>query len=268
MLFLLMLAQYTLEAYKWKRLMASAWNITLFQAYAAIFKGQAFAFITPHGMGDYYGRLLTIPTSVQSVAIASTLVSRWMQLVITLGVSIIVVPIYLLSISVAPIPVLHWYFIAAALGLGCIVVLWKMLPKLQSYSYGSSWAAYVLPVLVDIQLFSKKIILEVGVVSFFRYTLFASALGISFYFFDIHPPLAQLIMGIVLIYVAKSIFPTFLDLGIRELTAVYYFGSLGYDEPKILLAGILVWWIQVVVPALLGWLWLVVQRDKTQEEWN
>jgi type III secretory pathway component EscU len=85
----------------------------------------------------------------------------------------------------------------------------------------------------------------------------------SLYFFGVDAPWYVMAEGIILVYVAKSVFPTFLDLGVRELTAIFYFSSYGYDSTMVMLAGLTIWLVNMVSPALIGWIWIVIRPKDT-----
>jgi uncharacterized membrane protein YbhN (UPF0104 family) len=58
----------------------------------------------------------------------------------------------------------------------------------------------------------------------------------------------------------KSVLPSFnflSDLGIREFSAVYFFSPLGVDEIAIISASLLIWLINLLAPAMVGFFYVL-----------
>ncbi|MFN8415392.1 MAG: lysylphosphatidylglycerol synthase transmembrane domain-containing protein [Cytophagaceae bacterium] len=258
-LFLGMFVQYSMEAYKWKLMVNVKYPITLLDAIKATFQGSAFAFVTPHGIGDYYGRLMILPDEVQSQAIASTAVSRWMQLIVTALFGLLVIPFTWWSDTDIDIvaKVMYWVFSIGIIGV--LYFCWIKIGSLKQWLDTTFLKPYTSPVLQDLQSFSKPLLIHILGWSGLRYIVFSLQFALSLYFFGIKAPWYILAEGIILVYMAKSVFPTFLDLGVRELTAVFFFSSYGYDSTLIMLAGLTIWLVNMVSPAVIGWLWILVR---------
>ena len=59
--------------------------------------------------------------------------------------------------------------------------------------------------------------------------------------------------GITWVFLAKSVIPTFnflSDLGIREFSAVLFFDSFSVPVEPIVLASLLIWVINILIPTL------------------
>lgn len=261
LLFLLagMLIQYGLEAYKWMLMVHVKYHLSFINAIKAIFQGAAFAFITPHGIGDYYGRLLILPDDAQSQAIAATAVSRWMQLVVTALFGLLVIPFLWWSSDDIDMlaKIIYWAFSIGILGV--MYLLWTRIKIVQKWMDKTFLKKYISPIIQELQSFSKSTLVKVFLWSTLRYILFSLQFAGSLYFFGIDAPWYIMAEGIILVYVAKSVFPTFLDLGVRELTAIFFFSSYCHDDTLIMLASVTIWLVNMVSPALIGWLWILIR---------
>ena len=56
-------------------------------------------------------------------------------------------------------------------------------------------------------------------------------------------------------FLAKSVLPTFNffnDLGVREFSAAIYFDALNIASGPVIMAGLILWLINIALPALVG----------------
>jgi hypothetical protein len=81
---LLMLLNYTIEAIKWKTVIASTNQFNIFQALRAVFVGQAFSFFTPARSGDYVGRTLFLAPGTKLKGITQMAWASYAQLLMTI----------------------------------------------------------------------------------------------------------------------------------------------------------------------------------------
>lgn len=259
-----MLIQYSMEAFKWKFMLNAKYPLSIIHAVKATFQGTAFAFITPHGIGDYYGRLITLPDEVQSQAIAATAVSRWMQLMVTALFGLMVIPFTWWTESDIDMgaKVTYWLFSIGIIGI--IYFSWIKIQRIKQWVETTFLKTYISPVLQDLQAFSKILLIKILLWSVVRYVVFSLQFAISLYYFGIDAPGFIIAEGIILIYMAKSVVPTFFDLGIRELTAIIFFSSYGYNSTLVMLAGLTIWLVNMVCPAVIGWLWILLRPKEVE----
>jgi hypothetical protein len=81
---LLMLLNYTIEAIKWKTVIASTNQFNIFQALRAVLVGQAFSFFTPARSGDYVGRTLFLAPGTKLKGITQMAWASYAQLLMTI----------------------------------------------------------------------------------------------------------------------------------------------------------------------------------------
>lgn len=81
---LLMALNYTIEALKWKTVIASTNQFTIFQALRAVLVGQAFSFFTPARSGDYVGRTLFLAPGTKLKGITQMAWASYAQLLMTI----------------------------------------------------------------------------------------------------------------------------------------------------------------------------------------
>ena len=88
-LVLLMLVNWTLEAYKWKTLIQHIEKISMWKSLKAIFSGITIAIFTPNRIGEYGGRIFHLQKADRIDATLLTIVGSYAQLAVTLATGII-----------------------------------------------------------------------------------------------------------------------------------------------------------------------------------
>jgi uncharacterized membrane protein YbhN (UPF0104 family) len=143
---------------------------------------------------------------------------------------------------------------------GCLLVLMYFNCRLFSDIAERSIPKTVLNrVLSILKEYSDKELLVVLLISLGRYLIFASQFYILFHLFQIELPLAVMLPGITIIYLVKTIIPSLNiigDLGLREVTALFYFQQFGAWQEKVVAASLLLWCINLLIPTI-GGLFLV-----------
>ena len=80
----LMALNYTIEAIKWKSVIASTNHFNLLQALRAVLVGQAFSFFTPARSGDYVGRSLFLAPGTKLKGITQMAWASYAQILMTI----------------------------------------------------------------------------------------------------------------------------------------------------------------------------------------
>jgi len=87
-----------------------------------------------------------------------------------------------------------------------------------------------------------------------RYLVFSHQYYFLFLAFDVDLPYLILISAISSVYFLASSLPTFqfLDFAVKGSVAVYFFGILGVNEWVVVFVTTLMWFLNVVLPVLIG----------------
>jgi hypothetical protein len=80
----LMVFNYTIEAIKWKSVIASTNTFNTWQALRAVLVGQAFSFFTPARSGDYVGRTLFLAPGTKLKGITQMAWASYAQIIMTI----------------------------------------------------------------------------------------------------------------------------------------------------------------------------------------
>lgn len=251
---LLMFLNWLLEAFKWKFLVRKIEKITIKKAVESVFCGLTWAVFTPNRIGEYGGRVFFLSPRKRILGVVSMGVGAMGQMVIT---------------NVC----------------GCIAICWFS----ARFLHLESWAAILLFVLAFavstlllLFYFNIKILSNlIDRISFLRkfrkfFTLLSAYhkrdLWIVFYYciarffvftsqycLILHLlipqlPLFGMVMMIFILFFIQSALPSLdlLDIGVRTMTATYFFSFITHQEVAVMASTACIWFVNLIVPAVLG----------------
>ncbi|HSZ26334.1 MAG TPA: lysylphosphatidylglycerol synthase domain-containing protein [Cytophagaceae bacterium] len=250
--FLLIPLNLSLEALKWKYLIRKIEQITFLQAFEGIITGITMGFVTPHGLGDYLARILTLTNSGRAKGLGAVFLSRISQFYITLYFGTIALVFYVHSViqdAAINYNLLVWF---AVLNNVLFVFIFIYHQAIFRYIEGWSFLKKVLPYIEIIKHYSFREINYSLLLSFFRYLIFSFQFVLLLVYFQIELSWWLMLMGVSFIFFVKSVIPTFLDLGVRETAAVIFFGMYSDLHQNILFASLTLWLFNLVGPAMAG----------------
>ncbi len=260
----LMPLNWALEAKKWKSIYG---KISFPKAFKTILAGISLAIITPNRVGEYGGRLLTIPPEKNWKSIVATLVGSISQNLVTIffgivGLLFLSNRLDFLNISFVPIIITAvLFFILGLYVYFNIDVLALIVKKLGLKKYLVRFNKYF----QEIRQIKKKTLLFVISVSSLRYILYASQYYFVIRFFNIDVSTWAAMQGITSILLIQSSLPLppFMSILARSEISLLIWGLFGINELIILCMTFLIWSINLLFPALLGY--LVILRTNIVE---
>lgn len=250
--FLLLLVNWGIEAYKWKRLIKSSVTISSIQALRTIFTSVTVGLITPNRIGEIPARVLLVKGKNNTKQLVyATLVGAYSQMLVTLGAG-----------SLGLYYTQHHFdrFItfkyASAILLMAFMVLFIatfQLNKIKSLILKIPFLAHQ-KAIIAIQEFSFTEIITAMVLSAFRYGIFFAQYFMLLYLFNINFQTITNLGLIAVCFMVSSFIPSILlsEIGIRSSVALVVFGTLSSDNVAILICSLMLWVINVGFPALIG----------------
>ncbi|HCB62104.1 MAG TPA: hypothetical protein DHV29_02465 [Bacteroidales bacterium] len=249
------------EALKWKIVSGSLSKITLAKAYSGILAGITAGLFLPNRVGEFAGKSLSLPVSQfwkgSVLAVFTSLAQLMMTLIFGFtaiiyfgpqlnayfGINLALLPS---AISVTGILLLLFVFF----NIQTVAVFFKRWKKLHD----------IVSVLKTAGSSTKVLILAISSV---RYMVFAIQNLLLLTLFEVNVPLVDSFFLIALMYFILSAVPTFIltDFPARSSVMIIlflsWFGISGQVVPyaleaKIILASFLIWFINLIVPALPG----------------
>ena len=267
-IFILMLVNWSLEALKWKYMIAKVEKISFIRSFKAILAGISVSSFTPNRVGEFFGRVFILKVANPWKAIFITLIGSMSQLLITILAGSISLALLgnlyfktneqnlriffyaaLFIISIADICFIMMYFNVSFLNSFINRIIKKRWRRIRSY----------------LNVFSAFTVRELNNVfwlSFLRYCVFTFQFYILLKAFQIPVSLFESVMLTSFIYFAMAAIPTIAlaELGIRGSVAVgvitFYFetirGAESINPLAIIAASSVLWLVNLALPAIVG----------------
>lgn len=249
---LLVPVNWSFEAWKWQYLIRKIEKIRFAHALEGVIAGVTMGFITPHSIGDYVARILTLTNEERAKGIGAVFVSRISQFYITLyfGSAMVAFYIYRVLQQGNPNDVLVLWFVVLS-NISFILIFIYHASILRFFESKKIFRKLV-PYFEIIKTYSFRELNFVLLLSLARYLVFCFQFMLILFCFGIQLPWWLLLAGVAFIFFVKSVIPTFLDLGVRETAAVVFFGVFSENHQNIVFASLTLWLINLVLPAVVG----------------
>jgi uncharacterized membrane protein YbhN (UPF0104 family) len=255
---ILMLVNWSIEAYKWKFIVSKFEKINFSKALISVFSGITFGIFTPNRIGELGGRVFVLKKENRTKGISASILGSISQSFVTFSVGIIstlsgllffqnefgfassnLTLILLSAILLITLSIIFFYFNIEKISNKFIKI--TFLKKFKSYIdfFGS---------------YSKSELLEIILHSFFRYIVYVSQYYLLLVFFNLDISAIEAYISISITFMIVSIIPSIVlaDLGIRGSVSVFLIGLFTSSEAGIISAAFLIWLINLVIPALIG----------------
>jgi uncharacterized membrane protein YbhN (UPF0104 family) len=255
-----------LEAYRWHRLVRRvAPEVTYRQSLAAVLSGYPLGLVTPARAGDYAGRALYLRYEGKLELVALTFAERMATLACILVAGLVALGPFLVIQS--DLPQLAWATLFVSGTAGTIGFLFLLLhPRVARRVLAAALPfrrmRRVLAVLGRFDRRDARILLALSAV---RYCIFSLQFVLLVFAFDAGTSFIIVAAGVALVFFAKSAIPSFTlgDLGVREGAAIYFLGALGVASAAAFEASLVLFGINLLLPALIGLPLLLQLRIET-----
>ncbi|MCR9252548.1 MAG: flippase-like domain-containing protein [bacterium] len=240
---MLMALNWGLEARKWQILVEIN---SFYEAVKAVLIGLLFKqFIS--SLGDLSGRVSTLEGKTKVAQVGSFLINSICQTIITVVFGLIGTITLLTNQRFVDFRNLNLLILLISC---CVLIASILVFKFRTRIMKTvrHWFAATKEV-------STNTILQILGLSAFRYLVFFTQFYLIFRMVGLDIETWILLNGIAFIFLAKSIIPTlnlFGDIGIREFSALLFFGQFGIDASLVISATLLLWIINVFLPASLA----------------
>lgn len=261
---LLALLNWSLEALKWKYLMAKVEQVDFITALRAFFNGITVSFFTPNRTGEFAGRVLYLQRDVAIPGALLTFIGSTAQLLVTLQCGALAAMVYTGLFIELDRPVLVAVRCALLLFVLLCSLAWWQMPRLVQFTdrlhIRPAWKEKVH--VWDQCTTSDK--LYVWALSVFRYAVFTTQAVLMYQAAGITAGWMELAGLTALSYFFITLIPSIAlgELGIRGGVNIALFGYAGALSSDILLATFGIWMINLVLPALLGALSLLFLKKR------
>lgn len=227
-----------LEILKWQNLAQKIKPISLSKATEQVLAALTAGLFTPNGIGEYAGKALYFPKKNTGEVVFLNLICNGIQMILSVLFGII----GLLILG-------YWFEVSILMLIVSIVgLILFLLKKITIKGYSLSQFFNKINALPQ-KMHRKNICLAV-----LRYLTFSHQYYFLLLAFDVDLPYFTLMGAIVAVYFLASSLPTFqfLDFAVKGGVSVYFFGLLGINEWVIVFITMLMWFLNIVLPVLVG----------------
>lgn len=243
--FLLTFLNWGIETIKWKKLVSKNDIIAFLKAYKIVLTGITLSLITPNRVGEIPARAYLLGNkSTLKYTIYGTFMGAFSQMIITVvfGVCGIFFTLNWLNI-ILPKSLLTLLILIV---IGFVVV----------FFYSDNLKKVLLKLFnKDLDLeFTHKQHIQAMFFSLIRYAVFVLQYFLLLEAFGVHFTNFMSFWLIPVCFFIASTIPTFLisEIGVRSSVAIFIFGVLNQNDVAIISASILLWTINIAIPAVVG----------------
>lgn len=267
-IFLMMMVNWMLEAWKWKYLVRKSESVSIFRALKAVLAGITVSTFTPNRVGEFFGRVFILKHTNPWKGAFMTIVGSISQLVVTIVagcVCFVIFAYHYFPYEEYFSPVMFWGIAVALILLaGFSLLLYyniRLLDPLFRRITFKRWTS----VRKQLEVFNQYTAKELSIVLAYsagRYIVFTLQYYFLLRMFRVPLDLFDGVLIISCIYLFMTAVPTIAlsELGVRGSLAVFFM-EVFYRDNFVLSdiaafgavsASTLIWVINLVIPALIG----------------
>lgn len=268
-LIIMMVLNWTIEAYKWKYVVSKSESISLYTAIRATFAGVTTSIFMPFRTGEFVGKIFMLKKTTPLKAILMSMITSFSQLIITIFMGTISLLVLLYFSVIKDGFIADWIYIALMLlFLSILIVMiyaFFNIANIANFMYRylnrKKWHKMAIYIRV-LNRYSSKELRHLLALSLSRYIVFTSQYIILLHFFDINISYWMLFAIISVIYIIMTIIPNvaLAEIGVRgslaviliipilQVTGKYFAGA----ESNVIMAATILWIINLAIPAIIG----------------
>ncbi len=253
-LFILMFINWTLETFKWKKLIQDVQKISCSHAFQSVLAGITFGLLTPKRLGEVGGRVLLLEHENRIKGLLGFGLGSLIQSSVTILFGLFALISLLLLMpginrlninTLLPVSAgLFFFLMLSIFNLKFILKHLKNLPFFRSKKH----------IFSHLENQSTKKIAFIFLLGVLRYIVFSIQFFLLIRLFGASIETLQAFAGISLTYLVLTFSPfsSILELGIRGSVASFVFGLFTSQTGSIVLASLAIWLINLGFPALMG----------------
>lgn len=243
------------EILKWQNLAQVIYTISLGEATKQVLAALTAGIFTPNGVGEYAGKALYYPKTEAKKVVFLNLICNGIQMILT-----IIFGIFGLLYFNALYDVITTKSVLVLFG-GFVLILLLLfsIKKIKVKGYSIEKLIHKINEIPK-PVHQKNIFLGIC-----RYLVFSHQYYFLFLAFEVHLPYLTLMAAITSVYFLASSLPTFqfLDFAVKGSVSIYFFGILGVNEWIVVFISTLMWFLNVVLPVVLGSYYVLNFKTKT-----
>ncbi|MBN8643097.1 MAG: hypothetical protein J0L86_14895 [Flavobacteriales bacterium] len=227
-----------LEILKWQNLVSFLRPISLGESTKQVLGALTAGIFTPNGLGEYAGKALYFDKTKTKTIIFLNLICNGIQMILTVVFGIVGLLIIGYVKEVA--------LLGAVLLITMTILFFTKKIKIKGYSLEK--------LMVKVGEIPREIHAKNNILAVCRYLVFSHQYYFLFLAFGVDLPYGILMANIAVVYFLASSLPSFqfLDFAVKGSVAMFFFGKLGVNEWIVVFISTLMWFLNVVLPVVIG----------------
>jgi uncharacterized membrane protein YbhN (UPF0104 family) len=250
--FILLFANWFIESLKWKNLTRPFQILSIDKSIHSVLTGLTVSLFTPNRIGEFAGRIINLHPENRLKGTMATWIGSYSQILAILFFS---------TVSGFIVP-LSFSWVNGYLPLIRLSLVLVFIVGLSGYFFIDRWIGKIRlkrfekfnPLLEAAQIYPKQVLFWVLILSVIRYLVFAVQFYLILCFTGIDLSFIPAFCAISFIYISMTLIPTIAlaELGIRGSLALVFLSPLAPFPAQIVATTILIWIINIALPALTG----------------
>lgn len=254
LVFALMFVNWFIEAQKWRYLTQKIEPMHFWRSVQGVFSGLCWAVFTPNRIGEYGGRIFFLKPRKRAFGLMAMAVGNVAQMILTNVFGALAMAIFLLKFQQLPtvfnllIVVIAVFFSAMLLfmyfnisGIESILLRIKFLRKFERF-------------FKVLRNYHFRQLFNVLGFAALRYTVFTTQYFIFFHWLMPEMQIADILLMTIILLFVQSALPSLdiFDIGVRSITALYFFNYVTTDDISVIAGTAGIWLINIIIPAVIG----------------
>lgn len=253
-------ANWLVEAVKWRGLVSSLQRLSILQSARSVLAGLAYSMPTPNRIGDFAGRIMFLEPQNRTNGAMSAFIGSYAQVlaIAAFGVAAFALnpPLPEAFQCIADCHAMLLAIFAAFLGLA--FCLYFFVGEIASRFKFRAWP-WLERFVASASLHSRSQLAKAFLYSCLRYAVFSSQFFLVLMSVGMAADSPDMFCAIAFTYCIVTLIPTFAlaEWGVRGSVALIFLAPLGGQPAQIVGATVIVWLMNVGIPALAGVIWSV-----------
>lgn len=254
LIIVLMILNWSLEAIKWKRMISKIENISFVHSLEAVLAGLTISFFTPNRIGEYAGRVFYLERANKVKAILITIVECLSQLVVTIAFGSVALCYWLYMNDRLTGMLFSIVILLCGLTAFMSVFVYLNIDKSKFFLSGLSKRKRMNDLINVFSNYSTSQMFSVLMLAALRYFIFSFQFYLFIRLFGLYIPPMDAFIAISLTFFTMTVIPTvaLAELGVRGAVASFYFLPLNVDTLPVIFASAALWLVNLVLPSLVG----------------
>lgn len=260
--FALIPLNWAFETLKWKELIKGIEKLSFWKMYSAILAGVTFSVFTPNRIGEYAGRILFVKAENNWKTVVATLVGSFSQLLILLSVGMLGLSFFIWQYLELEVYVLRGIMFLGAAGIGLMLFFFYNVDLMVPIVKRLPLTKYLQPYVKHLNVlrnYRSKELSRVLLFAFLRYTTYSLQYYLMLMYFGVEVSFGTGMACIATIFLLQTSIPLppIMGLLMRGEVALFVWGNFCDNELSILASTFSLWVINMILPALIGIIFIV-----------